>query len=147
MYYTPCSNKSITYDTKVSIKKVLTFLLHNNVTCIADLSFYRQTISRSPIIWVSTLSVSFLVLMTHSGSEHLAKRIVQPYTKIANRKKTVTISHLMSENAPRQTIYNIIHKYETSDFVGDKPRSDRANFFLTGHPTRLERQMNHQTRM
>ena len=52
-----------------------TFLLHI-VTCMVDVSFYRQTISRSSILWVFTLSASFLIRMTRSDREHLAKHIL-----------------------------------------------------------------------
>ena len=99
----------------LDVKNVSTFLLHT-VACIVDLSFDRQAMSSPSIVWVSTLSVSFLVRMTRCGREHLAKRIVQHYTTIANRKKIVTISHLMAENLPAKlfTISSTIMKRSIS---------------------------------
>ena len=83
--------------------------------------------------------------MTRYDREHLAKRIVQHHTTIANRKKIVTVNHFVDENVPRQTIYNIILKYDTSDFVGDKPRSGRPRKISSGQRTRLKRLVNHHT--
>jgi transposase len=64
---------------------------------------------------------------------------------IANRKKIMTVNNLMAENIRRQTVYNIIHKYETSDFVGDKPRSGGPREISAGQRTRLKRLVNHHT--
>ena len=85
--------------------------------------------------------------MTRSDREHLAKRIVQHYTTIANRKQIVTVNHFVAENVPRQTIYNIILKYDTPDVVGDKPRSGHPKEISSGQRTRLKRLANHHTRM
>ena len=59
--------------------------------------------------------------MTRSDREYLAKRIVPHYTTMADRKKGVTINHFIAENVRRQTICTMIHKYDTSNFVGENP--------------------------
>ena len=63
--------------------------------------------------------------MTRSDREHLATRIVRHYTTIANQQTTPTVNHFLAENVSRQTIYNIIRKYEASAIVADKSRSGR----------------------
>ena len=93
----------------LEIRLFPTFLLHT-VTGMVDVSSDRQTISRSSILWVFTISVSFLVRMSCSDGDHLTKCIVQRYNTIANRKKIVTVNHFIAENAPCETIYNIILK-------------------------------------
>ena len=67
--------------------------------------------------------------MIRPDGEHLAKRIVQQCTTIANQQTAPTINHLLAENVPYRTIYDIIRKYETSAIAGDKLRS--------GHPRKM----------
>ena len=83
--------------------------------------------------------------MTRSDREHLAKRIVQHYVTVAKKQKNITVNHFLAENIPRQTIYNIIRKYDTSDVVGDRPRSGRPRKISSGERTRLKRLVNHKT--
>ena len=63
--------------------------------------------------------------MTRSESETLQKCIVQFHLNYAISKKNVTVNHFLKEKIPRQTIYNIIRKYEKFGHIGDKPRSGR----------------------
>ena len=83
--------------------------------------------------------------MTRSDREHLAKRIVQHYVTVAKKQKNITVNHFLAENILRQTIYNIIRKYDTSDVVGDRPRSGRPRKISSGERTRLKRLVNHKT--
>ena len=83
--------------------------------------------------------------MTRSDREHRAKRIVRHYTTIANQQTAPTVNHFLAENVPRQTIYNIIRKYEASGIVGDKPRSGRPRKMPSGQRTLLRRLVNHHT--
>ena len=63
--------------------------------------------------------------MTRSEREHLAKRIVQHYSNIAKKRKSITANHFLAGNIPRQTIYSIIRKYDDSGTVGDRLRCSR----------------------
>jgi len=83
--------------------------------------------------------------MTRSEREHLQKRIVQFHLNIANKQKSVTVNHFLKEKVSRQTIYNIIRKYEESGHIGDKPRSGRPKKLCEGQLTRLKRLVNHKT--
>lgn len=83
--------------------------------------------------------------MTRSDREHLAKRIVQHYLTIAKKQKSITVNHFLAENIPRQTIYNIIRKYDSSGTIGDRARSGRPKKLLRGERTRLKRLVNHKT--
>ena len=83
--------------------------------------------------------------MTRSEREHLAKRIVQHYTNIAKKKKSITVNHFLAENIPRQTIYSIIRKYDDSGTVGDRPRYGRPRKMCSGQLTCLKRLVNHKT--
>ena len=83
--------------------------------------------------------------MARSDGEHLKERIVRHYTTIANQQTALTVNHFLADNGPRQTIYNIIRKYEASGIVGDKPRSRRPRKISSGQRTRLGRLVNHHT--
>jgi transposase len=83
--------------------------------------------------------------MTRSDREHLAKRVVQYYTNVANQQTALTVNHFLAEKVPRQTIYNIIRKYDASGIVGDKARSGRPRKISSGQRIRLKRLVNHQT--
>ena len=63
--------------------------------------------------------------MTHCDSKHFEKRIVQHYKTIAQQQESITVNHCIGENISPQTIYSIIQKYDTSDIVGGRSRSDR----------------------
>ena len=83
--------------------------------------------------------------MTRSERENLQKRIVEFYLDIAGKQKKKTVNHFLREKVPRQTIYNIIRKYDESGRVGDKPRSGRPKKLRQAQVTRLERLVNHKT--
>lgn len=83
--------------------------------------------------------------MTKSQREELQRRVVQFYIDVAGKKKNVTVKHFLAEKVPRQTIYNIINKYDESRHVGDKPRSGRPKKLSRGELTRLKRLVNHKT--
>ena len=74
--------------------------------------------------------------MTPSEREDLAKRIVQHYTNIAKKKKSITVNHFLAENIPRQTI---IRKYDDSGTVGERPRYGRPRKMSSGQLTCLKR--------
>jgi transposase len=83
--------------------------------------------------------------MTRSERELMQKRIVNFYVNIANKKKNVTVNHFLKEKLPRQTIYNIIKKYEECGYVGDKPRSGRPKKLCRKQMSRLKHLVNHKT--
>ena len=83
--------------------------------------------------------------MTRLQREELQRHVVQFYIDIAGKKKNVTVEHFLEEKVPRQTIYNIIKKYDEFGRIGDKPRSGRPKKLSQGELTRLKRLFNHKT--
>ncbi len=51
---------------------------------------------------------------------------------IANRQKKITVNHFLQGRIPRQSMCNIIKKFEEFGAVGDQPR--------TGRPKKLSQQ-------
>ncbi|CAF1507070.1 unnamed protein product [Adineta ricciae] len=82
--------------------------------------------------------------MTRSERECLAKRIVQHYVNIANRRKKIIVNHFLQEKIPRQSIYDTIKKFEEFGAVGDRSRTGRPKKLSKQELTRLKRLFDHK---
>ena len=79
--------------------------------------------------------------LTRREHENIAKRIITFHISSANSILKTTVSHFLKQKIPRQTIYDILKKYNVHKTTTFLSKSGRPPKFLTKKYNHLSRQL------